>query len=163
MVKHDAAARAAALLHRCTVAALGTLHQGAPSVTMVPYALAADRLAFLVLVSGLSAHTRDMLADPRVGLMVLEPEGGATPSHALARVSIQGAARPLDRDDPGYGVAHNAYAARFPDMTGLFQLGDFRLFAIEPRAVRVVLGFAQATSLEPATLAAALAAEPASR
>jgi len=67
MAKDEAAARAAALLHRCTVAALGTLHQGAPSVTMTPYALAADRLAFLVLVSGLSAHTRDMLADPRVG------------------------------------------------------------------------------------------------
>jgi putative heme iron utilization protein len=43
-------------------------------------------------------------------------------------------------------------------MTGLFGLGDFRLFAIEPESVRVVLGFAQATSLTPATLAAALAA-----
>jgi len=41
-------------------------------------------------------------------------------------------------------------------MTGLFELGDFGLFAIEPRAVRVVLGFAQAATLEPATLAAAL-------
>ena len=158
MAKQEAAARAAALLHRSTVLSLGTLHDGAPSVTMVPYALAADRFAFLALVSGLSAHTRDMLADPRVGLMVLEPEGGATPSHALARVSIRGAARPLDRDDARYGMARNAYAARFPDMTGLFDLGDFRLFAIEPQAVRVVLGFAQATSLEPATLAAALAA-----
>jgi putative heme iron utilization protein len=157
MAKDEAAARAAALLRRCTVASLGTLHNGAPGVTMTPYALATDRFAFLVLVSGLSAHTRDMVADPRVGLMVVEPEGGATPSHALARVSIQGEARPLDRDDPGYRMAQDAYAARFADMTGLFQLGDFRLFAIEPVAVRVVLGFAQAASLEPATLAAALA------
>jgi hypothetical protein len=157
-MKDAAAARVAALLRRCTVAALGTLHAGAPSVTMTPYALAADRFAFLLLVSGLSAHTRDMLADPRVGLMVLEPEGGATPPHALARVSIRGTARALARDDPGYGMSHAAYAARFPDMTGLFELGDFRLFAIEPQAVRVVLGFAQAASLEPATVAAALAA-----
>jgi putative heme iron utilization protein len=157
MAKDEAAARAAALLRRCTVASLGTLHEGAPSVTMVPYAFLAEPFAFLVLVSGLSAHTRDMLADPRVGLMVLEPEGGATPSHALARVSIQGTARALDRDDPGYGAAHAAYAARFPDMTGLFGLGDFRLVAVEPRAVRVVLGFAQAASLEPATLGRALA------
>jgi len=156
-MKDEAAARAAALLHRCTVAALGTLHAGAPSVTMTPYALAADRFEFLLLVSGLSAHTRDMLADPRVGLMVLEPEGGATPSHALARVSIQGTARALAHDDPGYGMAHAAYAARFPDMTGLFELGDFRLFVIEPQSVRAVLGFAQAASLEPATVAAALA------
>ena len=62
MAKDDAAARAAALLRRCTVAALGTLHDGAPSVTMTPYALAADRFAFLLLVSGLAAHTRDMRA-----------------------------------------------------------------------------------------------------
>ena len=157
MTKDEAAARAAALVSRCTVASLGTLHDGAPSVTMVPYALTADRLAFIVHVSGLSAHTRDMLADPRVGLMVLEPEGGPTPSHALARVSIRGVAEPLDRGDSRYPVAHDAYAARFPDMAGLFGLGDFRLFAIEPRAVRVVLGFAQATSLEPATFARAFA------
>jgi len=157
-MKDEAAARAAALIRRCTVASLGTLHDGAPSVTMTPYALLTEPLAFLILVSGLAAHTRDMLADARVGLMVLEPEGGATPSHALGRVALQGSARALARDDPVYDMAHGAYAARFPDMTGLFQLGDFRLFAIEPRAVRVVLGFAQAASLEPASLAAALAA-----
>lgn len=159
-MKNEAAARAAALLRRCTVASLGTLHDGAPSVTMAPYALATERLAFLLLVSALAAHTRDMLADPRVGLMVLEPEGGATPSHALARVSMQGRARPLERDAAACELARAAYAARFPAMTGLFELGDFRLVAIEPTAVRVVLGFAQATSLEPATLAAALAESP---
>ena len=156
-MKDEAAARAAALLRRCTVASLGTSHDGAPSVTMTPYALSTAPFAFLLLVSGLSAHTRDMLADPRVGLMVQEPEGGATPSHALPRVSVRGRARPLGRDEPGYPAAHAAYAARFPEMTGLFQLGDFRLFAVEPSAVRIVLGFAQAASVEPATLAAAVA------
>jgi len=156
-MKNEAAARAAALLRRCTVASLGTLHGGAPSVTMAPYALSVEPFALLLLVSGLSAHTRDMVADPRVGLMVLEPEGGSTPSHALARVSILGAARPLAREAPGYAMAQDAYAERFPAMTGLFQFGDFRMFAIEPQVVRVVLGFAQAASLDPATLAAALA------
>jgi putative heme iron utilization protein len=37
----------------------------------------------------------------------------------------------------------------------LFELGDFELFAIEPVAVRAVMGFAQAHSLTPATLAGA--------
>ena len=156
-MKDAAAARAAALVARTMTASLGTLHEGAPSVTMVPFALLPDPFAFVVLVSGLASHTRDMLADRRVGLLVVEAEGGATPAHALARVALQGSADPLDADDPRYAAARACYAQRFPAMTGLFDLGDFRLFAIEPAAVRVVLGFAQATSLTPATLAAALA------
>lgn len=157
-MKDAAAARAAALVAGARTASLGTLHAGAPSVTMVPYARLDDPLAFVVLVSGLASHTRDMAADPRVALLVVEPEGGAAPPHALARVALQGIAHALAPDDPRYAQARRRYVERFPDMAGLFDLGDFRLFAIEPAGVRVVLGFAQATSLTPATFAAALAA-----
>jgi heme iron utilization protein len=156
-MKDAAAARAAALVARTMTASLGTLHDSAPSVTMAPYALLLEPFAFVVLVSGLASHTRDMLADPRVALLVVEGEGGGTPPHALARVALQGRARSLDPGDPVYARARARYAERFPDMTGLFGLGDFRLFAIDPESVRVVLGFAQATSLAPATLATALA------
>jgi hypothetical protein len=41
-------------------------------------------------------------------------------------------------------------------MTGLFALADFALFAIEPVAVRVVAGFAQAASITPQRLESAL-------
>jgi hypothetical protein len=157
-VKDAAAARAAALVARTMTASLGTLHDGAPSVTMTPYAVLPEPFALIVQVSGLASHTRDMLADPRVALLVVEGEGGGAPPHALARVALQGRARALDVDDAAYAAARACYSGRFPDMTGLFGLGDFRLFAIEPESVRVVLGFAQATSLTPATLAAALAA-----
>jgi putative heme iron utilization protein len=156
-MKDAAAARAAALVARTMTASLGTLHEGAPSVTMVPFAPLPDPFAIVVLVSDLASHTRDMLADPRVGLLVVEAEGGATPPHALARVALQGRAALLHQDDPRHAAARACYVQRFPDMVGLFDLGDFRLFAIEPGTVRVVLGFAQATSLTPATLAAALA------
>jgi hypothetical protein len=43
-------------------------------------------------------------------------------------------------------------------MTMLFDLGDFALFALEPVAVRAVLGFARAHSLTPDTLARAVRA-----
>jgi putative heme iron utilization protein len=155
-MKAEAAARAATLLHRCKAAALGTTHEGAPAVSMVPYAIAAEPLALAVLVSTLATHTRDLLADPRVGLMIMEPEGGAAQAHALARVSIQGEARPLSPGSPRYDVARAAYVARFPEMAMLFDLGDFALVAIEPVAVRAVMGFAQAHSLTPSALATAL-------
>jgi putative heme iron utilization protein len=155
-MKEEAAARGAALVARVRTASLGTLQAGAPSVTMVPYALLREPFAFVVLVSGLASHTRDMLADARVALLVVEPEGGAAPPHALARVAVQGIAHAVDDGDPRYAACRSCYAQRFPDMTGLFELGDFRLFAIVPTAVRAVLGFAQAASVTPDALAAAV-------
>ena len=99
-MKEEAAARAAQLLRRHRVAALGTVHDGAPSVTMTPYALVADPLALVVLVSGLASHTKDMRASGRVGVLVAEAEVDDQPVHALARISVQGGARELARDDP---------------------------------------------------------------
>jgi len=55
-----------------STAALGTLHTGAPYVSMVPFVLLDDASAFIVHVSGLAAHTQDMLADPRVSLLIAE-------------------------------------------------------------------------------------------
>ena len=146
------ASRAAELVRGCKIAALGTLHHGAPSVSMVPYAII-DPFAFVVLVSALSAHTQEMLGDPNVALMIMEPETGTKPPHTLSRVSMQGRAEPIAQDDPRFGAARTAYSARFPDMVGLFELGDFTLFAIAPAAVRVIAGFAQAASITPASFA----------
>lgn len=155
-MKDETAVRAAELARRCKVAALGTLREGAPSVSMVPYAICGDPFAFIVLVSALAAHTREMLANGNVGLMSVEPESDAQPPHALPRVSMRGKAQPVAQDDPRYGAARAAYGARFPEMTGLFALGDFTLFAIVPTEVRVVAGFAQAASITPAALARGL-------
>jgi putative heme iron utilization protein len=155
-VKDETADRAAGLLRACRVAALGTLRDGAAAVSMVPYAIAAEPFALVVLVSALAAHTKQMQASPSVGLMVLEPESGAKPPHTLARVSMQGRAAPVLPDDPRYRAVRAAYAARFPDMTGLFELLDFTLYTIVPDEVRVVAGFAQAASISPDSLARAL-------
>jgi putative heme iron utilization protein len=152
-VKEHSAARATGLVRRCRVAALGTLRDGAPSVSMVPYAIVEDPLVFIVLVSTLSAHTKEMLVDGNVGLMIMEPETSAQPPHTLARVSMQGRAEPIAQDNPRCAAARAAYSARFPDMVGLFELGDFTLFAIAPTTVRVVTGFAQAASITPESLA----------
>ena len=153
IVKEQAAGRAAELVRRCKVAALGTLHHGAPSVSMVPYAIIEDPFAFVVLVSALSAHTKEMLRDPNVALMIMEPETDMKPPHTLARMSMQGRAEPLSQDHSRFGAARAAYSARFPDMVGLFELGDFMLFAIAPATVRVIAGFAQAASITPASIA----------
>jgi putative heme iron utilization protein len=47
------------------VAALGTLHDGLPFVSMVPYAVSPDGGHFLIHISRLAAHTKDLRATPR--------------------------------------------------------------------------------------------------
>jgi len=157
-VKEHSAARAAELARRCRVAALGTLRDGAPGVSMVPYAIVGQPFAFIVLVSTLSAHTKEMLADGNVGLMIMEPETDTRPAHTLARVSMQGRAEFIAQDNPRFSAARAVYSARFPDMVGLFDLNDFTLFTIVPLAVRVVMGFAQADSITPESLATSIRA-----
>jgi putative heme iron utilization protein len=147
--KGDLVRSAAQLIDRCRVAALATLHQGLPSVSMVPYAFLGDPLVFIVLVSELAAHTREMLKEPRIALMIVQPESSTTLPHALARVAMRGRAEKLSRDDPLFNPARTAYAARFPEMADLFGLGDFALFTIKPASMRVVAGFARAATLRP--------------
>jgi len=159
-MKEEAARHAARLVRQCRVAALGTLSDGVPAVSQVPFALlpAAD-CVFVILVSRLAAHTRAMQEDAWVGLMIAQPDNEDTAAHALARVSIRAEAHMIARSHPDYQGAHAAYAARFPDQVFLFDLGDFELFALVPRTVRVVAGFAQAASVTPAALAQAVGKE----
>lgn len=156
-MKAEAARHAARLVRQCRVGALATLADGTPAVSQAPFALlpVAD-CVFVLLVSRLAAHTRAMQENPQVGLMIAQPESEHTVAHALARVSFGAEARMIGRSHPDYGGARAAYAARFPDHAFLFELGDFELFALVPRTIRVVAGFAQAASITPAALAQAV-------
>lgn len=144
------------LVHGRSVAALGTLHEKLPYVSMVPFAAARDGRGLIIHVSRLAAHTRDMLESPDVSLMVTEPEAEGKMAQALARVTAQGQAHPIDPGTKEYGEAREDYLARFPDAAMLFDLGDFSLFVIKPLSVRFVAGFGQAVTLASEEFAAAV-------
>ena len=141
----------ARLLRSRTTAALGTLHAGAPYVSMVPYAIAAE--GFLVHVSTLAAHTKDMLADARVSLLVAEAEGEAKSPLGLERVSVQATAEQVAAGAARLPEFRTAYLARFPDAGQMFGFADFSIFLIRPVSARFVAGFGQAHSLSAESLA----------
>jgi putative heme iron utilization protein len=145
------------LLRERSVAALGTLHAGAPYVSMVPYAIAPDGSGVLVHVSRLASHTKDMHADPRVSLLVMQEEGGGTSALALPRASIQGTAHELASDSAELPGLRAGYLERFPDAEQLFGFADFSLFKIQPESVRFVAGFGEAHSLSGESLTRLLA------
>lgn len=140
------------LLHQQEVAALGTLRNGEPFVSMVPYALLPDG-SLVVHVSRLATHTRDMEDHPGVSLLVMAQRTAGVPAQALARATLQGQAQHCPPESDGHGEARQAYLERFPDSEPMFGFADFLLFRIVPRAVRFVGGFAQAWSVTGAQYA----------
>ena len=124
------------------VAALGTLHGGEPFVSMVPYVVTSTRQAgdpaFIIHVSRLATHTRDMLASPRVSLLIMAARADSPQSRA--RVTVQGDARQLESGSAEYAAAKACYLARFPDTAHIFELGDFSLFRIVPVSAPVKAG-----------------------
>lgn len=139
-----------------TVAALGTLQGGAPSVSMAPYVFLPDGSRVIIHVSTLSAHTRNLLADGRVGLLIMDAEGDGIPAQGLPRISLSGEAKVLTAGTAEHDEAKATYLGRFPDAAMLFDLEGFRLFEIRPTQVRFIAGFGQAITLAPASLAHAL-------
>jgi heme iron utilization protein len=142
------------------IASLGTLHEGEPYVSMVPFVPLPDASAFVIHVSQLSSHTKDMVESPRISLLVMAPTTERVPAQALARVTIQGRAEHYTPSTPGYSSAREAYLSRFPQAVSTFALPDFFLFAIRPLSIRFIAGFAQALTLTPAAFASALCKTP---
>lgn len=144
------------LLHAQQVASLGTLHQGQPYVSMVPFAMLSGGTDFIIHVSQLAVHTKDMLTSPPVSLLVIAPPVPGVMAQEQARITVQGEAVQRIVGTPGHAAAKAAYLARFPQSEPMFGFSDFSLFAIVPDTIRFVGGFAQATTISRETLAEVL-------
>ena len=138
-------------------AALATIDDGAPLATMVAYAPEARLEGVLLLLSELAQHTRNVMADPRVSLVVSDPDGGDEDPQLLPRATLIGEARPIASDTEEFAAARVLYLSHFPDADMRFELADFHLFRVVPSAVRYVGGFARAASIAPAKLSQAAA------
>jgi heme iron utilization protein len=147
------------LLRAQQIAALGTLHAGHPFVSMTPFAVLPDGTGFVIHVSRLATHTKDMTTNPNVSLLIMAPRAPDVLPQALARITIQGQAKQCVEPSPAHADAKAAYLARFPDSADLFGFADFSLFVIEPASARFIGGFAQAASLSPDTLERILSGE----
>jgi hypothetical protein len=139
-------------------AAIATLEQGTPLASMVAYAPEPSLRGLFLLLSELSQHTRNLLEDPRVSLVVSEPDTGDGDPQLLPRATLTGEARPIPPDSPEHAGAASVYLGRFPDAGMRFELADFHLFRVVPSDIRYVGGFARAFSMSPEALTAAAVA-----
>jgi putative heme iron utilization protein len=145
------------MLHTQRVASLGTLNaEGGPFVSMVPFAIEPEAGCLVIHVSLLAPHTRNLLSNPTVSVMVMQAEVAGEPVHALPRVSMDGTAARLQPQSPSWLAARDAYLARFPEAEPMTHLGDFNFVVIHLTAARQVAGFGTARPLEAEDLASVL-------
>jgi putative heme iron utilization protein len=111
---------------------------GIPYGSLVPVASTEEGLP-LLLVSHLAQHTKNLVADGRSSLLVLEPTAG-DPQQA-ARATLLGTARRLEGGDEA--AAKVRYLAVHPDAERYFDL-NFQLWALTPVEARYVGGFGAA-------------------
>lgn len=147
--------RLARMIRRTRVAALGTLRDETPLVAMVIYSCANDFSEFYIHASRLAQHTRDMLDNPRVSLMIAEPDENVDDPLTLARISIRGTAEAIAVSDQSYESAKTIHLQRFPFSAQNFLLGDFSLYRIQPDSARYVAGFGRIFNVTRAHLVAA--------
>lgn len=135
-------------------AALATVAaDGAPHVGMVAFAVEPDGSALLLHLSTLAAHTRQLLAEPRVSLLLAEPDSTEVDDvQTLARITIYGHAQPVAVDDARYAICRAAYLRRFAAAEMRFGFADFVLVRVVVDQARFVGGFAQARTVNQAQL-----------
>jgi putative heme iron utilization protein len=131
------------LLREGRSGALATLMPGSgdPYCSLVNVATAADG-APLLLLSRLAVHTKNILADPRVSLMLDERKAG-DPLEG-ARVMLMGTAAATD--DP---QARARYLARQPEAETFAGFGDFGFYRIDLKSAHLVAGFGRIVDLAP--------------
>lgn len=122
---------------------------GAPLASRVGVATDLDGTP-LILVSGLSAHTGAILADPRCSLLLGEP--GKGDPLAYPRLSLACRAVRLERGSEAHLRAERRYLNRNPKARLYVGLGDFAFFRLEIERAGLNGGFGKAYRLERAHL-----------
>ncbi len=146
---YDARAEAHRLLRSIRAGMLATIgRDGFPFASLVNVATDMSG-APLLLLSGLSSHTQNLLAQPRASILLAETGKGDPLAHP--RLTVTGTARELgngaDRD-----AARARFLARHPKSALYADFGDFGFWRLDLDRANLNGGFARAAEFDPALI-----------
>jgi putative heme iron utilization protein len=143
----DPAKLARSLLRRSRQGALATLMAGSgdPYCSLVNIASHYDASPIL-LISRLALHTKNILADTRVSLMLDERVAG-DPLEG-ARIMLAGRAEEASPDQAA--ILRRRYLNAHPSAEAFVDFKDFSFFRIVPSGAHLVAGFGRIIDLKPA-------------
>jgi heme iron utilization protein len=142
----DPARLAQSLLRRSRQGALATLmpESGDPYCSLVNVASHPDGSPIL-LISRLALHTKNLLGDARLSLMLDERAEG-DPLEG-ARIMLAGRAEPTGGDDAA--ILRRRYLNAHPSAEVFVNFKDFSFFRIRPAGAHLVAGFGRIVDLKP--------------
>lgn len=137
---------AKSLIRRNRQGALATLMAGTgdPYCSLVNVASHPDGSPIL-LISRLAVHTKNLLADDRVSLMLDE----RAPGDPLEGARIMVAGRAVEADDDDRALLRQRYLAAHPSAEAFVGFKDFSFFRIHPSGAHLVAGFGRIIDLKP--------------
>lgn len=104
----------------------------------------------LILVSALSGHTGNLLADPRCSLLVARPGKGDPLAHP--RITLLARAERIDRQSEDGIRIRRRFLARQPKAALYADFGDFSFFALKIERASLNGGFGKAYDLQPSDI-----------
>ena len=145
----DAPAAARRLMREARLGALATIDAGGgPYASLVQVATLPDGTP-LPLLSDLARHTRNVLADDRVSLLLDERRTGEELQGA--RAGLMGRIVRISEADEA-STARRRFLARHPDAAGFASFADFAFYRLEVTGAHLVAGFGRITDLARADL-----------
>lgn len=126
---------------------MATSDQDIPVATYAPYVIDAEG-SFYIYVSELSAHTPNLMRNPRASLLFIEDESQAQHLFGRKRVTYTCSAEQVARDSGSFDQIMDRFKekhGKFMDM--MREMRDFHLYRLIPRQANYVRGFAQAYEL----------------
>ncbi|MDX9951135.1 MAG: DUF2470 domain-containing protein [Methylophilaceae bacterium] len=120
--------------HSGMLCTLSASHTGYPYGSVAPFVLDHDGQP-LLLISTLAEHTKNIMADCRVSLLVF---AGAEDLQANARLTLLGEAEQTDKQD---SLLQARYLRYLPQAAQYFAMHDFLFYRLQIREARYIAGF----------------------
>ena len=114
---------------------------GRPECSYAPY-VSEGKKAFYIYISALASHTKNLLQDPRAGVMFIEAENQGENVFARKRVIFNCDAELIVRGSEAWQDKMVLFDEELgPFMGTLRSIPDFRMFKLTPNSGRFVKGF----------------------
>jgi len=153
MTNSEVAEKIQELRQRCRTMVLATTDADTqPLASQTPYVVDAEN-RFLVLVSALAEHGRNLKTSDIISVMLLQDEAGLANPFARERLNYRCKVQVVARDSGQWQSGEQLFRKRFGKFVDtLLMLPDFAMYCLQPIDGRYVAGFGAAYVLEGETI-----------
>jgi len=127
--------------HNGLLSTLSSKFSGYPFGSVAPFVLD-HNCQPIILISTIAEHTKNIIANPKVSLLVFE---AGDDLQANARLTLIGEAQMIDKSDADLRARYLRY---LPQATSYFDMHDFNFYRINITQVRYIAGFGKMSWME---------------